>query len=184
MERDQRDRGSAQRMGPPAEGTDPCRLPEQCLCGRRAEAHDELWPDGCELELEPMAAGRDLRPVRLVVDAPLPDRTPLEVLHRIRHVCRLDCDSGVTQQLAEEKAGWTDEGAAGSILDVPGLLTHEHQSARVALAEHRLGRTLEERAARACRGVRPEDAELGLRGRHRATDGGVVRLRPLSPARL
>ena len=97
VDRDERARGGAQRVGSPAESTDPCRLPEQRLSGRRAEADDELGPDGCELELEPVAAGRDLRPVRLLVDAPLPGRTPLEVLHRVRHVRRLDCDAGLAR---------------------------------------------------------------------------------------
>ena len=57
-----------------AERAHACRAAEQRLRRGRTEADDELGLDRRELERKPVAARLDLRPVRLVVDSPLPAR--------------------------------------------------------------------------------------------------------------
>ena len=120
---------------------------EQRLRGGRAEADHELGSHGCELEPEPVAAGLDLRPARLVVDAPLSAgtaRAPLEVLHRIREVGVLRGYPHLLEHLAEQRPGRADEGLPGAVLDVTRLLADEHQRALRALAEDDLGAELPE----------------------------------------
>src|SRR5919201_19083 len=55
--------------------------PEESLRRRRAEADEHARLQHRDLGVEPRPASRDLAPVRLLVDATLPLRLPLEVLH-------------------------------------------------------------------------------------------------------
>ena len=102
------------------------------------------------LLLDPPAAGVDLRPARLGMDAALAARLELEVLDGVGDVSRLAIDAGVAEGAVEQLAGGTDERAAGKILLIAGLLADEHQR-RIErpLAEHGLCRRAVERTARA-----------------------------------
>src|SRR5438132_11991240 len=74
---------------------------EQRLCGRRAQQYEHPRLDDLQLRLEPRATGGHLRPVRLLVDAALSPRLPLEVLDGVRHVRRLTVDAGCHERLVE-----------------------------------------------------------------------------------
>src|SRR3712207_8490853 len=56
--------------------------------------------------VQPRDARRDLRRVRLLVDAarPLLAALPLEVLHRVRDVDRVAVDAGALQRLVDRKS--------------------------------------------------------------------------------
>src|SRR5207244_7685308 len=112
---------------------------EQRLCRGGAEGHEDSWGDETELPVEPGPAGGDLGGVRLVVDAPLAARLPLEVLDRVRHVHLLAVDAGRFERLVEHAAGGTDERMTCEVLLVTGLLTDEHHlRAHETFTEHRL----------------------------------------------
>jgi len=120
---------------------------EQRLRGCRAEADQHRRPHDGELRVEPRAAGRDLAPARLLVDAPLPPRRPLEVLDHVRHVGERAVDPGLLERLVEEASGRADERASLAVLAVAGLLADEHGAgAGAALAEDGLGGRAPERA--------------------------------------
>ncbi len=63
-------------------------LAEERLRGGGAQAHDGARADDRELGVEPGAAGADLAGVRLLVDALLAPRLPLEVLHGVDKLTR------------------------------------------------------------------------------------------------
>jgi hypothetical protein len=66
--------------------SDPELATEERLRSRCAEADENAWLDDGELRLEPWAAGRDLRLVRLLVDPALPAGLPLEVFDDVRDI--------------------------------------------------------------------------------------------------
>jgi len=80
---------------------DPELPSEQGLGGGSAEADEHLWLQQRELGVEPRAAGRDLRGVRLLVDPPFAAGLPLEVLDDIGDVGQLAVDPGLLQGLVE-----------------------------------------------------------------------------------
>src|SRR5439155_6061246 len=80
---------------------DPEGRRDERLRRRRAEADDDLRAQDRELGVEPEPAGRHLTAVRLLVEAPLPGRTPLEMLHRVRHVDGLAIDPRLRERLVE-----------------------------------------------------------------------------------
>ena len=83
--------------------------------------------DDLELSVEPWAAGGDLHPIRLVVDAALAACPPLEVLDGIRHVHPLTIDARGAERFVEHATRGADEWPAGEILPVTGLFADEHQ---------------------------------------------------------
>ena len=88
-------------LHPASEHADASRATEERLRRGRTQTDDELGLDRRELELEPVPARLDLRPVGLVVDPPLPRRSPLEVLDGIRHVDAALVDPGLGKELGE-----------------------------------------------------------------------------------
>jgi len=74
---------------------------EQRLRGGRPEQHQHARFDDLELGLKPRPARRHLRPVRLLMNAPLAARLPLEVLHRVRDVGRVAVDACFDESLVE-----------------------------------------------------------------------------------
>src|ERR1700730_17390832 len=82
---------------------------EEALRGSRAESHNDDRVDGLELRVEPGGACGDLAPARLVVDAPLAARSPLEVLDGVRHVETRAIDPSLGERLVENPAGGADE---------------------------------------------------------------------------
>jgi len=105
---------------------DPELTAEERLRGGRAEAHEHLGLQQREFGLEPRPAGGDLRSVRLLVDAPLPARLPLEVLDDVRDVGQLAVDPRLLECLVEQPAGGADERLASQVLLIAGLLADEH----------------------------------------------------------
>src|SRR5205814_752591 len=101
-----------------------------------------------ELRLEPGSARRHLRPVRLLVDPPLPARLPLEVLDGVRDIGRPAVDAGRLERLVEEVPRRADERLSRAVLLVAGLLADEHRSRPDrALPEDRLRADLPQMAA-------------------------------------
>src|SRR5439155_966620 len=80
------------------------------------ETDEYAWLDDLQLRLEPGAARRHLRPVRLLVDPSLPAGLPLEVLDGVRGVRRSPVDPGLLERLVEQTPCGTDERPADSIL--------------------------------------------------------------------
>src|SRR5688500_1033942 len=113
--------------------------PHDRLRGGGAETDDEGGLDGSELRLEPRAARLDLRRARLLVDAPLPSRLPLEMLHRVGDIDLVARDAGVRERLVEHRAGGADKRLALPILLIARLLADEHHARGArAGAEHDL----------------------------------------------
>ena len=86
----------------PALLRDPELPAEKRLCCDRAKTDQHARLDDRELGVEPRPAGSDLRPVRLLVDPPLPARPPFEVLDRVRDVDLRAIDPCVVERLVEE----------------------------------------------------------------------------------
>src|SRR3954469_14262250 len=125
---------------------------EQSLCGRRAEQNENPRLDGCELCVEPLAARGELAAVRLIVDAGFAPSPPLEVLDGVGDVDAVTIDAGRSERLVEYATRRPNEGAAGDVLMVAGLLADQHQlGVGGSFAEHRLRRIPPETAvAAAC----------------------------------
>ena len=96
---------------------------------------------GADLRLEPRPACLDFRHSRLLVNAPLAARLPLEVLDRVRHVHIAARNAGLLECLVQQCAGGADKGRSLPIFLVTRLLADEHdvRGAR-ARAEHNLRR--------------------------------------------
>src|SRR4029078_6077448 len=83
-------------------------LAEQRLRGGGAEAHEDPRLDQRDLGFEPWPACRNLRSVRLRVDAPLAARLPLEVLHHVGDIDELPVDPGLLEGAVERLARTAD----------------------------------------------------------------------------
>src|SRR5205807_9324739 len=102
-----------------------------------------------------------LGPVRLVVDAALAARLPLEVLDGVRDVDAAAVDAGGGERLVKDAPCRPDEGTAREILPVARLLADEHQlRTRRAFAEDGLRRVPPELAGAAVGGVVGESREV------------------------
>src|SRR5205085_3549452 len=131
---------------------DPEVAPEQRLSRSRAQTDQHARLDHVELGLQPGPAGGDLRPVRLLVDAALAARLPLEVLDDVGDVDLAPIDARVVERLVEKLPGRPDERLALQVLLVAGLLADEDDvRLRGALAEDGLCPGLVERAGGAAR---------------------------------
>src|SRR5262249_5808222 len=122
-------------------------LAQERLRRRRAQANQDDRCDDAELGVEPQSTGVDLHRVRLLVDAPLPPRLPLEVLDDVGHVHEPPVDAGLQARRVEELAGGADERSPDEIFVVPGLLADHHDARRrFTLAEDGLCSPPPERA--------------------------------------
>src|SRR4029079_1536941 len=72
-------------------------LAEQRLRGGGAETDEDPRLDQRDLRFEPWPACRNLRSVRLRVDAPLAARLPLEVLHDVGDIDEFPVDPGLVE---------------------------------------------------------------------------------------
>ena len=116
---------------------------EHRLGRRGAEAAQDLRLHDRQLLGPPLPARRDLLGVRLLVQADLPLRLPLEVLHRVRHVHVAAVDLGLDEGPVEELARRADERVPGLVLQIAGNLTHQHQIGVLGpFPEHGLGAEL------------------------------------------
>src|SRR5688500_3963334 len=99
---------------------------QERLRRRRAQTDEHARLHDVQLGLEPRPAGGHLGPVRLLVDAPLAARLPLEVLDDVGDVRKSPVDLRLVEGPVEQLAGGTHERAALAILIVAGLLADEH----------------------------------------------------------
>src|SRR5207244_11335885 len=140
---------------------------ERLRRGRTQTDHDARLQDR-ELRIEPEAAGLDLAPSGLLVQAPLAGLAPLEVLHRVGHVHRAPVDARGLERLVEHSTRGTDEGTTCDVFFVARLLADEHDFGRaLSLTENGLRRVLPKAAGAAmCRrfAVFGKDPELGQIG--------------------
>ena len=147
MDRRQRGRGELGLEQPATVTGHPDLTPQECLRRGRAEADENVWLHDGQLPVQPRPAGRDLAPVRFLVDAPLSARLPLEVLDHVRDIGVRAVDAGLRERFVEEAPRRTDEGPAGEVLTVAGLLADEKQpSALQTFAEDGLRARPPERA--------------------------------------
>src|SRR2546423_13356201 len=116
---------------------DPKVAPEQRLSRGRAEADQHAWLDHVELCLEPGPAGGDLRPVRLLVDAAVAPRLPLEVFDDVGDVDLSPVDARVLERLVEELPGRPDKRFALQVLLVPRLRSRIRSISRSCSIERR-----------------------------------------------
>ena len=136
-------------------------LAEHALRGGGAHRHDELGLDCRNFPLIPLPAGLDLRRCRFLVQADLSARHKFEMLHRVGDVDLVAIDAGFGQRTVEHLAGRADEGMAGEVFLVAGLLADQHDGGVLrAFAEHGLRRVLVERAGAAMRGLLAERFEI------------------------
>src|SRR5262249_26835998 len=160
---------------------------QQSLGGGGAEGDDDARPDEGDLGVEPGAAGRDLRRVRLGVNAPLAARLPPEVLGDGRDVGAPEGGAGSARRPVEQLAGRAHERAAGPVLLIPRLLADQHRlRAGAPLAEDRLRPGPPQRAGAAAEGRRPRALErrvVRLRRPRRAGPRGSPRHRVRLPPR-
>ena len=135
----------------------------------RARLHER------DLGVEPRPAGRDLAGVRLLVDAPLAARLPLEVLDDVGDVDLRAVDPRLRERPIEQRAGRTDERMAAQILGVARLLADEHQRRRRrAFAEDGLRGALVEVACGAVLAAARTAASVGRSGMSSAASFGDV----------
>jgi hypothetical protein len=88
---------------------------------------------------EPWPACRDLRRIRLFVNAALPSRLPFEVLHGIGDVNFGSVNSSFDERAVEQLSGWSHEWPAIEVLIIPGLFADQHDfGARRTSAKNRL----------------------------------------------
>src|SRR2546423_14777895 len=97
---------------------------QECLGGRRPQAHDRSWVHHPDLRIQPGPAGRDLLRGRLLVDPPLPARLELEVLHHVRHVDLVAVDPPLPPPPAPPPAGPPAEGGSREGPAVPRPFAH------------------------------------------------------------
>jgi hypothetical protein len=164
--------GEVRRNRNTALARDPELAPEQRLRSGRPEADEHPRLNSLELGFEPRLAGRDLRPVRLLMDAALPPCDPLEVLDDVGQIDMLAVDPSVCERLVEELPGGADERVVQLVLLVAGLFADEHRLGILGtLAEHNLCPGLVEVAGGAARGLLAELIELRT-GHGLAVPGG------------
>ena len=131
------------------------------LCGGDSQRQDEMRADQGNLLVDPDATHLDLITIGPLVQALLAARLVLEMLHRVGEIDRCPIDAGVGQRAIEQAAGWPDEGTAGDILLITGLLAHHHErGAGRSFAEHGLGGVAIERAAPARRRLAGDACQL------------------------
>src|SRR5690242_6512799 len=126
---------------------------EQRLRSRRSETHERFRFDDREFLVYPLTARVNLALPWLLVNAPLPTRLPLEMLHDVGDVDDLPIDSRLLERAVEQLARRSHEGMAVQIFFVSWLLTDEHDlRALRTFAEDGLRRVLPQIAVAAALG--------------------------------
>src|SRR5262245_42546676 len=138
---------------------------EKRLRGSRTEADYRLRLHDRQLDVQPRTAGSDVLGPRLLVNAPLAARLPVEMLHDVGHIDLLPIDPRGVERAGEQLAGRADKRPADSILLIAGLLTDEHESGLPRpFAEDRLRAALPQFARLAARGGVSHAWQRGVRG--------------------
>src|ERR1700674_224869 len=152
----------------------PKRWTENRLRRRRAETNEQLRPNEPQLRFEPGPARGNFARIGFLVDAALPARFPLKMLHRVRDVNLGAIDPRFFERAIEKLAGWTDEWFTRQIFLISRLLAQEHKRrAFRSFAENGLGSVSVERAGCATSGSFCDNAQAR---RIRHGSGGAVRL--------
>src|SRR3954470_16078540 len=128
----------------------PKTFAEQRLRGGGAEANEDGRLYHVQLRLKPRMARCDFAAVWLLVNAPLANGLPLEMLHDVCDVNLVAVDSHFLQNLVEEFSGRTHEWAASKVFIVARLFADEHHL-RIgrAFAEDCLGTSFPQRTGSA-----------------------------------
>lgn len=100
------------------------RRPEDGLRRGCAQTNKKLWPNESQFRFHPGTAGRDLARIWFLMDAPLPARFPLEMLHHIGDVNMVAIDSCFFQRAIQNFAGRSDKGLSRDIFLIPGLFAN------------------------------------------------------------
>ena len=138
---------------------------QQGLRGHRAQAHDQLRAYGDDLCAEPGPARLDVAHLGRLVDPALTALLEPEVLDGVRHVHRRPVDAGLVHRLLQQSAGRTDERDALAVLDVAGLLSHQHHPCLWAAAgEDSLGCWAVQLAALAVHRRLSQSLDVGVLG--------------------
>lgn len=124
-----------------------CVFEQRFQC-RGAQCDDHMRRDLREFLLEPVAACVDFALRGGFMHAPLTARLPFEMLDGIRYEHGAARDAGFAQSIVEQLSCRADEGLAGAVLAVSGLLA-DHHDGRVCGARPRdaLRRIVPKRAA-------------------------------------
>src|SRR5258708_2247619 len=123
--------------------------PAQNSLGSGGAKQDQYFrPDNVYLGVEPRPALRDLDHIRLLVDAALAPRLPLEMLDDVGNVNVAAVDAGGRQGLVQHRARRADKRAPFQVLFVAWLLANNHHArALAALAKDSLRAKLPEIAS-------------------------------------
>lgn len=160
--------------------------PEQAVRRGRAERHPPRGLHDRAFEVVPPAAAIDLIGIRLLVQAALAARLPLEMLHRIGDEHLAAIDAGCGDRPVEHAPGGAHERPALQVFLVPRLLADHHQPRpRRAFARNDLRRIAVKRATRA-RSLRlAQRGQRGDRGKGLGHGGSIIMagasFRTLSP---
>lgn len=93
-------------------------FPPQGLGGSRAEGDDQFRSQDSKLGLKPWATGGDFAGIRLLVEAALSGRLPLEMLHCIGDVGFPSIEAGGFENTIEESSRRTDKGFSFDVFPV------------------------------------------------------------------
>lgn len=130
---------------------------QQCLCRSGAEANDDPRFHRPDLGLQPWEASPNFRSIGLGMDPPLAPWFPLEVFDGVGNVNFAAIDPRLRQRPVQQHPSGTDEGLAGEILLIAGLLPDEHHpSLPGSRSEHRLRSRLVEIAGGAAGRGQPQ----------------------------
>src|SRR5688572_473317 len=91
-----------------------------------AETDDNRRLHGAQLRFQPRAARLHFRRTRLLVDAPLATRLPLEVFYGVGDIHLIARDAGVGKRLVEQRARGPDKRLPLPVLLIARLLADEH----------------------------------------------------------
>jgi len=115
---------------------------KQSLRGARSQTNKNFRANSFEFSFKPGATGLDLRLARFLVNAPLSSlrSLPFEMLYHVGDVDVGTIDASFDQGFVEQASCGSDEGMAGLVFAVAGLLSHEHDLRfRGPFAEYGLG---------------------------------------------
>lgn len=100
--------------------------PEQGLGGNSTQTDDEPGSNGLQFCLQPRPASVNLFHVRLLVDAQLSARFPLEVFDRVCYIYLASVDASLSQTLIQQLSSRSDKWPSLTVLLVTRLFPNHH----------------------------------------------------------
>jgi hypothetical protein len=137
---------------------------QDCLCGGRAETNNDSGTNDRNFLVQPRAASRDFKRVRLFMQPDFPPRFPFKVLNRVRNVNRGTIDAGHFEASIKQLTSRPHEWPPQLILPITRLFTYEKdRGMRFSLAEHYLRRMVVKVTSMAMRGRLSQSSEIVAR---------------------